>query len=275
MNISSLNFIRTPILLLSCALGLGWASQANAYFMGEAEVTVDWNTVNIVQTGISISTFNEQSVTGYYDYPTQTQSGTRYYDWDEHSLNIADSNSIGISNTSDAGLYSYAWANLGSPGEKHFDTVSLRGTQFTVSGTGTLTISVDYILSANTENSGDPGSWGWAAADAWLGITNMDTDQEAFVSYKYVEYNAAGSETASEWDDELGAFVPATPNAGPIAGTLTATVAFEDGQEGVFSISTSSEVNLKSPTQSIPEPATLALMGLGLVGLLLTGRKRV
>jgi hypothetical protein len=274
MNTSLSNFIRTPVLIFSCAVGLGWASQANAYFMGESEVTIDWNTVNIVQSGISISTFNQQTVTGYYDYPTQTQSGTRYYDWDAHSLNITDSNSIGISNASDAGLYSYAWARLDSPGEKHFDTVSSRGTQFTVSGAGTLTISVDYILSANTENSGDPGSWGWAAADAWLGITNLDTDLEDFVSYKYVEYNAAGSETASEWDDELGAFVPTTPNMGPIAGTFTATVAFEDGQEGVFSIHTSSEVNLKSPSQAIPVPTTLALMGLGLVGLGFAKRNR-
>jgi hypothetical protein len=149
-----------------------------------------------------------------------------------------------------SGLNQESIASANDPGASYYANAwSVYDGFFTVTGSGNITITAGYdlFLQLFTDFPSE-SAFGWSSAS--LNIFNSSTF--GFTS-------------------DVHELISATPGnyLDYTSGTLTATLPFEAGQTGSFRLIVEGEA-----AASVPEPATVALLGIGLFGSALL-RKRI
>ncbi len=243
------------ILGLAGAVTLGYWPAATMAAMASASATIDWGTLNISTSGVTLSPF---SFYGDNVNASASQSLPFASDFDsDFALNWT-----GIS--ADV-MLSQAEAHGTTTGNQvDVDTLLItspgvqataggnasRWGQFTVAGSGTVTFSVNYTGLLSTSGNSFTESVG-AVAGSYLNLFNLS--------------GGFGSDTTFSqlfMDGSLN-----DPN------TLTVSLFFNDGDTGLINAGTYAEVSLGT-TAPVPVPAALWLMASALVGLGAIGRRK-
>ncbi|MDD5063786.1 MAG: PEP-CTERM sorting domain-containing protein [Phycisphaerae bacterium] len=148
----------------------------------------------------------------------------------------------------------YAIVNETTTTWAYADAYAYRWGDFIANSSGSVTFSADYGLSQDL-GSENPGNWTYGFAEAGLWLKKENTNDE-------VE-DIAELENFNFWAD--GQVINYSDN-----GTLTITLWFEAGEIGLFDAWVYNEA-----VAAIPEPATICLLGLGVLSLVIKKKQQL
>jgi hypothetical protein len=244
------------ILLIFAALTFGAAS-AYAKAISTSQALMDWTSLSItgnitwVDKGSGSHAYAEDA-TGWDENSDETFGWVDTYAFAliSHSAvgtsgeALTDPNSLYEEVYADANEVFTLWAQAGAD--------AYRWGEFFANSDGPVEFSVEYELSQDlsTEYAAYVTEWAYGFAGAGLYLSNDDTEDD-IEDYAELENFVLGGESTSDYD----------------SGTLTVSVWFNAGDLGFFGASVYNEAAV-----ALPEPATIALLGLGALGL--TRRKR-
>ena len=253
---------------MTAVVVFGMSGSAYALAIADAQSSITgWS----IETTGSLSFTWMDSWSDSYTHSYSPVSGS-YYDADYIS-SIADTSASNLvteaegSNDDDASTTTEQAMSASSHTESHGDSGSVlrsgytygeQGGYFTLSGTGDLIMTFPYTISISMSGT-DSNDYAYSYTDiyAYLHI-DSDYDDEY---YDYLEDYIGGIGSTS----------------GSKNGTGIITFSVEDGDESgylYFGSWAYTDAYSEVP-ESVPEPATLLLLGAGLLGVGVFGRKRI
>jgi hypothetical protein len=170
--------------------------------------------------------------------------------------------------TSDVDYYQFTVATGGSTGFFDIDGGETQGVF--VDTTLSLFDSTFGLLAFSDDSAGDPGSVGGFGLDSFIGVYTFANPGTYYVAVSNFANLPLSFGThvgdLTRPDGAYGGDLRAG-DSGP-----TAVLTFDGGYpSGDYTL----HVSLSSPGSAVPEPSTVVLMGLGLVGLGVAGRRKL
>ncbi len=242
------------------------ASNARATAMCHSTASIDWDTFTM--SGIDITFTNRFSESDY----SVVDNGTLYEDFDDvtdwsNTYASTDdeipptTNAEATSFTSDDalrddGIPDNAWLGSDASASASVNpsfayvnyTGAFRGGSFTADETGSLTISAQYSIEAEAStDAGNEEADAWTEAFIYAENATDDIDVYDFAEYWASVFLVPGGDS-DYWFEE---------------GLLSVTLAFDAGEEGFMALG----VDSYAYAAVVPEPTTMALLGIGLAGL--------
>jgi hypothetical protein len=158
-------------------------------------------------------------------------------------------------------LYSYSQvdSSLYAGYERlHTQDTAQRTGYFTITGSGTVTFSIDFLLDSYAQNSGL--DQGFAGARAGLSLNNLANGPgldgwNGAEAYSFAYSFPGGSMSQSD------------------AGTIMVSVDFADGESGSIIAQAFSWATYVPPARPVPEPSMLSLLGCALAGLVFVKKR--
>jgi hypothetical protein len=144
-------------------------------------------------------------------------------------------------------------------------------------GAGALTFNFDIEVFLYAQVTGDEVFPGFATASYQneLTLTNLSTGLDVFsASPDLVSIGTGGAQSGKSisLNAPLGTTIAQTKASGLLAFSIPVTVALNNTD--LYQLSVRSQVNADARRESVPEPATLALLGIGMAGLGFGTRRR-
>lgn len=281
-------------ILVLAGLAGGTVAQASSYMSGYTEL--DWTTFNVSWTaGITNFAWTSKSdMSNGLAYFGATQKPVPAEDQNEQTLNAwgnthARKDAVNGSNvargeawTDPNFLRAEYYGNLETGGESHENGTAGRYGTFSVTGSGSVTFTVNYdmqwqvLLDGATDwaapfniaglkvknfNAGTESPADWPAG-AFIGNWDMNPLHDPVGFHGPADYRALNSN-------------PLNPPVNKLTGTLSVTLNFDDGQQGVFGAGMGgSRFYDWMPTAApVPIPGALLLLGPALAGIAVIKRK--
>ena len=251
-----------------------WTGTASALSMIETELVVDWSTLTI--TGGESGDYTFPTFQGTYLRADSKLNGVEnigtpkidntgpWPDYDSVSNSNSYAEGQAVINYNLLGVYANASADglssvtAGATGDQH------RVAQIYATNDVTLSFSIDYLINA-------------ISSTTLAGEGNSAYSIIAFyISHPEDEYHSANNDSGSNppvWDVYTDALVI---NAGNSEGALAFSASLLGDNYYGLEVHLYSSLNANSPQQQqVPEPATMLLLGLGLLGVAGYGRKKL
>ena len=231
------------------------ANSSHAVSISNSKAIIYWDTLDI--SGIEIEWISISKGSGCgadaqddWDYD---DSWDRKDGWVDTSAFASVTNAKADAWTTDTELYEEVLARSTGPYGAGSSAAAWRWGGFIALETGDLTISVDYYLTQDLSTE-YLGEWAEGEAAAGLHLYNEATGDSA-EDWGHLYYNYV-YDGGSDYSEDYG--------------TLTVTLWFDEGQEGEFHANVWNHADVYSP---VPVPCTMLLLGSGLAGLGLIGRR--
>jgi len=249
-QIAPLNWTEDP----ASSLPLFWSSDSGQTIMW-------WNQGGTVQTSVSTNGTVRDS---HYISPT----------WIWGNLNTVTSTYTGTEGTgistasADASLLSFSDLTTATNQSVESSSNGARVSWFQVTGSGTLTFTFPYSFHYDlTRGNVSDGAFAYSRPGSEL--TNFG---KVLYDYKNaVSVYSPSSNQKSWWLWESGPMSA----SGDSNGVMTLSLYFNDKDWGYFNAIASGESSAYSPTNAVPTPAAIWLLGSGLIGLVGVGRKKL
>lgn len=245
------------LLIIYCLLGLALVPQsASATAISNGSVKIDWSTFRIVESaGV---TYNMTSQENWDMAEANSSSNNNRMNFDQHQnspwskpiqsaqFTVFDANATGTLDSSEVKTTSYAHAEKPILEWGHGLAGSRRMADFTVTGNGTITITVDYRLDVMQLSTTKIGEVASIDLQALINLGNITLDQSRVDKQEILDSVRDGQSKAAYW----------------YTGTLTLTQDFHNGDAGYMRINASSEARATAP---VPATWTLLLIGMGMM----------
>ena len=227
------------------------ANSSHAVSVSNSTAIIYWNTLYI--SGIEIEWISKGS--GCWAEAKDNWDYDYSYDWKDEWVDTSASASVTNATanawTTDLELYGGGWARSTGPYEAKSDAATGRWGEFKALESGDLTISVDYYLTQDLSTQ-YLGEWVEGEVSAFLYLHNKTKGDWA--EDRGDLYNSVYDGDSGYWED---------------SGTFTVTLSFDEGDEGEFGANVWYDANV----HSVPVPSAMLLLGSGLAGLGLIGRR--
>lgn len=222
-------------------------ARAMAISTGEAIVTIDWSSLTITTTG-GVVAYDPWS-SSYADVSNSVveldQGLEELSGIVDTSASASVAGAMSEAKTTDGNLFARSYTDP-VPGMTSWTWADASRDYYLENlgtSTGDVTLTLDYYLDLNL-STGSTGDW----ADGW-----------AYASVQI--FNDSTNDDTESWDELWKLVFDGDDFNGVYTGALSATLGFEPGEVGNFTIYAAAASNARAP-----EPSTALLFGVGLLG---------
>jgi len=263
-------------------LAISTAPSALAYSSAASNISIDWSKVNISTSGMALAWSNQKtSLNGGSSLPTfamREEFNTDTASWTTEINGISPAGGSDLSsplnrayskaNASGESILAYTLVGADAPEQREKNTNSNansvvdRSGEFTVSGNGTMTVTVPYETNVTLTSNRD-NDFADAQVTARISLDNGGTNSfDEFIFL--VERDTFSREPGTSFNELVYAD----------SGLLSVSLDFVDGDMGILNFSSAAFSHTYSTTvQVVPIPAALWLFAPGVMGLLAFRRR--